>query len=56
MPDFDSKILWIVPMDTAAAETQLLQHAQASGIDTVCIRTTSTRLPDAIGRFSPAKH
>jgi hypothetical protein len=51
MPDFDSKILWIVDMSTAAAEAQLLRHAQAGGIDTVCIRTTNARLPGAIARF-----
>jgi hypothetical protein len=50
MPDFDSKVLWIVTMDPAA-ETRLLQHAQAGGVDTVCIRTTSAQFPDTIGRF-----
>ena len=53
MASFARKVLWIVTMNQAA-ETRLLQHAQASGADAVCIRTDNSRLPDAIGRFKQA--
>jgi hypothetical protein len=45
------KFLWIVAMNTEAAETSLAKHALAIGATGVCIRTSSTRLPAAIGRF-----
>jgi hypothetical protein len=48
---FTSKVLWIVSMDNDGDEKRLVQHAKAASIDTVCIRTDSPRLPDAIGRF-----
>ncbi|MDB6147949.1 MAG: hypothetical protein JWO45_1613 [Spartobacteria bacterium] len=48
---FTRKVLWIVNMDTDADEKAFAQHVEAAGIDTVCIRTSSARLPDAIGRF-----
>jgi len=48
---FTRKVLWIVKMNTAAAEDAFAAHADAAGIDTVCIRTSSTRLPGAIDRF-----
>ena len=53
MASFARKVLWIVTMNQAA-ETRLLQHAQASGADAVCIRTDNSRLPNAIGRFKQA--
>jgi hypothetical protein len=46
-----TKVLWIVDMDQPADETRLLQNAKTAGAQTVCIRTTSQRLPGAIGRF-----
>jgi hypothetical protein len=50
MASFARKVLWIVTMNQAG-EARLLQHAQDSGANAVCIRTDNTRLPDAIGRF-----
>jgi hypothetical protein len=38
-------------MNTDAAEKQLAKHALAIDATGVCIRTSSTRLPDAIKRF-----
>ena len=38
-------------MGDSAAEGRLLRNAQAAGADAVCIRTTNSRLPAAIGRF-----
>lgn len=51
MASFARKILWIVGMGTASAESRLLDHAMASGADGVCVRTTNARLRDAIARF-----
>jgi hypothetical protein len=48
---FTRKVLWIVSMANNADEKRLAQHAKAAGIDTVCIRSDSPQLPDAIGRF-----
>jgi hypothetical protein len=48
---FTSKVLWVVGMTDVASENRLLQHAQAAGIGTVCVRSTNARLPDAIARF-----
>lgn len=45
------KFLWVVNINTEKAETSFAKHALAIGATGVCIRTTSTRLPDAIGRF-----
>jgi hypothetical protein len=45
------KFLWIVNMNTDAAEKQFSKHALAIDATGVCIRTSSTRLPDAIKRF-----
>src|SRR5690349_675649 len=45
------KVLWIVNMNTDAAETAFAKHALAIGATTVCIRTSSSRLPGAIKRF-----
>jgi hypothetical protein len=45
------KVLWIVNMNTDASETSFAKHALACAADTVCIRTSSQRLPDAIQRF-----
>jgi hypothetical protein len=45
------KILWIVGMNADAAERQLSKHALAIDATAVCIRTSSTRMPDAIKRF-----
>src|SRR5580765_6706094 len=42
------KIFWTVHMDTAAQETAFIQHAKAAGADTVCVRTSSNRLPNSI--------
>lgn len=48
---FTRKVLWIVSMDNDADEKRFTQHAQAAGINTVCIRTDSQQLPGTIGRF-----
>jgi len=45
------KVLWIVNMNTDAAETAFSKHALAIDATAVCIRTSSTRLPDTIKRF-----
>jgi hypothetical protein len=45
------KVLWIVSMNSDADEKSFAEHADAAGIDTVCIRTTTDRLPAAIDRF-----
>lgn len=45
------KVLWIVNMDTAAQESAFMNHVSASGVDTVCIRTSSTRLASSISSF-----
>jgi len=45
------KILWIVNMNTEGLEVAFSKHALAIGATTVCIRTSSKRLPDAIKRF-----
>jgi hypothetical protein len=45
------KVLWIVNMNTDALETAFSKHALAIGATAVCIRTSSTRLPDTIKRF-----
>src|SRR5258708_36497936 len=45
------KFLWKVNMSTDAAEVQFSKHALAMDATGVCIRTSSTRLPDAIKRF-----
>jgi len=45
-----TKVLWIVSMDEAA-EGRLVQNAQTAGVGTVCIRSTSPRLPGAISRL-----
>jgi hypothetical protein len=45
------KVLWIVNMNTDGTETMFAKHALACGANTVCIRTSSKRLPDTIGRF-----
>src|SRR5258706_6659796 len=46
-----SKFLWIVNMNTEAAETSFSKHALAMDATGVCIRTSSKRLPDTIKRF-----
>jgi hypothetical protein len=45
------KVLWIVNMNSEAAETAFSKHALAIGATAVCIRTSSKRLPAAIKRF-----
>jgi hypothetical protein len=45
------KVLWIVGMNSNADEQSFTQHVKDAGIDTVCIRTTTPRLPAAIARF-----
>ena len=45
-----TKVLWIVSMNQAAEERQL-KNVQTAGVQIVCIRSTSPRLPSAIGRF-----
>jgi hypothetical protein len=45
------KFLWIVNMNSDAAETAFSKHALAMDATGVCIRTSSTRLPDTIKRF-----
>ncbi len=45
------KFLWIVNMSTDGAEKQFSKHALAIDATGVCIRTSSTRLPDTIKRF-----
>src|SRR5215467_1553862 len=45
------KVLWIVNIDTAADETAFAKHAAAAGATAVCIRTSSQRLKESIGRF-----
>ena len=45
------KFLWIVNMNSDAAETAFAKHALAINATGVCIRTSSTRLPNAIKRF-----
>jgi hypothetical protein len=45
-----TKVLWIVNMNADAMETAFSKHALAIGATTVCIRTSSRRLPDAIKR------
>jgi len=46
-----TKVLWIVIMNSEATEKSFAKHALAIGATAVCIRTSSTRLPDAIKRF-----
>ncbi|WP_027168320.1 hypothetical protein [Mesorhizobium sp. WSM3224] len=46
------KVLWIVNMDTLAIENQFGQHARAAGINTLCIRTSTNRLPESIAALS----
>src|SRR5260370_5173957 len=46
-----SKFLWIVKMNSESAETAFAKHALAIGATGVCIRTSSTRFPQTIGRF-----
>jgi hypothetical protein len=48
---FARKVLWIVNMTTSGDEAAFVDHVDKAGIDTVCIRTSSDRLPDAVGRF-----
>jgi hypothetical protein len=48
---FARKVLWIVSMDSAADEKAFKDHVLAAGVDTVCIRTSTKRLPGAIDRF-----
>jgi hypothetical protein len=45
-----AKVLWVVSMNEAA-EGRLLENALTAKADIVCIRSTSNRLPGAIGRF-----
>jgi hypothetical protein len=45
------KVLWIVDMNSDAKETAFAKHALACGANSVCIRTSSKRLLDAIARF-----
>jgi hypothetical protein len=51
---FNRKVLWVVSMDNDQDEQLFAEHVDAAGIDTVCIRTTSPRLPAAIDRFHTA--
>lgn len=46
-----SKFLWIVNMNTEAAETAFSKHALAIDATGVCIRTSATRFPETIKRF-----
>jgi hypothetical protein len=45
------KVLWIVNMNTESTEKAFGKHALACDANIVCIRTSSSRLPDAIKRF-----
>ena len=45
------KVLWVVDVNSESREDSFAAHAAAAGCDTVCLRTTSKRLPQAIGRF-----
>lgn len=42
-----TKVLWAIDIDP----TKLLQHAQTSKVQVVCIRTTNSHLRSAIGQF-----
>jgi len=46
-----SKFLWIVNMNTEAAEIAFSKHALAMDATGVCIRTSAKRFPDTIKRF-----
>lgn len=46
-----SKFLWIVNMNTEAAEISFSKHALAMDATGVCIRTSAKRFPDTIKRF-----
>jgi hypothetical protein len=46
-----SKFLWIVNMNTEAAEISFSKHALAIDATGVCIRTSAKRFPDTIKRF-----
>jgi hypothetical protein len=48
---FSRKVLWIVSLENSDDERDFAQHADAAGIDTVCIRTDSPMFPGIIGRF-----
>jgi len=48
---FSRKVLWIVSLENSGDESDFAQHADAAGIDTVCIRTDSPMFPGIIGRF-----
>jgi hypothetical protein len=48
---FSRKVLWIVSLESSDDERDFAQHADAAGIDTVCIRTDSPMFPGIIGRF-----
>src|SRR5215467_9904404 len=48
---FSRKVLWIVSLEDSDDESDFAQHADAAGIDTVCIRTDSPMFPGIIGRF-----
>jgi hypothetical protein len=48
------KVLWVIDVHSQSREGGVMTHAAAAGCDTVCLRTTSRRLPDAIGRFHAA--
>jgi hypothetical protein len=45
------KFLWIVDMDTEPVETSFSKHALAIGATSVCIRTSSKRMPGSIATF-----
>ncbi len=46
-----SKVLWAVDIHTQTRVDGVIAHAAEAGCDTVCLRTTSRCLPDAIGRL-----
>jgi hypothetical protein len=52
---FARKVHWIVGMNKESDERSFAQHVDAAGIDTVCIRTTTPRLPGAIKTFHKMK-
>lgn len=48
----NKKVLWIVNMDTQAVENLFVQHARSAGINTLCIRTSTNRLPGSIAALN----
>lgn len=45
------KALWVTSFNSGAID-RLLDHCSEAAVELLCIRTTSSALPDAIGRFA----